>query len=177
MHDEVLAGPTLTCFADKTMPGRGRPRGGRGKKVAPGGAAAAAPGQPHWAIVTYICDKVGAQKRGYYLDSVIRGEESEAKVEVEAAQRSDGGAASGYKVVFYAQVTAGARRLMAPLRAGEKKPQYDVWLYTRNYEGFREYEVKLVRTFRDKPQPDMPELPDEEWEAICIARNWMRFSL
>jgi hypothetical protein len=121
-----------------------------------------------------MCDGVGAKKKGYYLDSIVSGRESAAEIEVKAAQQSG---VAGYQAIFHAPITAGGRLLSAPLLKGQPKPRYDVWLYTRNYEGFREYEIKLTRCQAGQPPPEMPTASDEEWLGICIAHEWMRFQL
>lgn len=156
------------------------------RRAQPTKAAAGAPRPPppaSWAIVTYVSND---EQVGYYLDSVYTGPEDGLGVEVEAARRAV--ALPGFHATFAARVSGGARALAAPQRRGEKKPKFDVWLYTRNFEGFREYETKFVRcppappgqppgAARDGTLAPAPPPPGEEWEKICLERGWMRFAL
>jgi len=136
-----------------------------------------------WAVVVYDAGlrKATSQgasriKPGYYLDSVFQGKQVDCDVAVEAAKQAAQGE-TGYVSHFAAPITAGGRKLFVPLKKGEVKPKYDVWLYSRNYEGFREYEVKLAHRHRDKPPPEAPAPPDEEWESALVAEDWMYFHL
>lgn len=154
---------------------------GRGGKAGAGAAAAAASSakapsarelaSSFWAVISY-------QDGGYHLDTIVTKGEDAADVEVAAALDPLGPkASSGFRAVFKAHVSAGARSLSLPGRGGV----YDVWLFTRNVDGFRQYEVKLAKYVRpskdvavaDIPAPEAPEAPGEEWVAACIERRWI----
>lgn len=141
----------------------------------------------HWAILTY---SASLGSNGFYLDSVVDGKQEDAQLEAEAAKQQ-GQSSGSYSAVFVAPITAGGGSLKAPIRKGRGKPKYDVWLFRRDANGFREYEVKLVKHPHAPPrQPagaasaaapprdlEQPESPGEEWQAICLERRWMRFQL
>jgi hypothetical protein len=164
---------------DRTMPSKTARR--RRKKGEAGPAVI-----DHWAILTFSA-RLGSN--GFYLDSVVDGKQEDAELEAEAARQS---AASGsYSTVFVVPITAGGGSLTAPIRKDRGKPKYDVWLFRRDANGFREYEVKLVKHPHVPPgskkaggaasapdqELDQPESPGEEWQAICLERRWMRFQL
>ena len=116
----------------------------------------------YWAIVTFVNSP---DTRGFYLDSIVKGLEAAADVEVEAVKRE--GRHDGYNVTFVAPVTAGFMALRTPKKSKKKELEINVWLLTRDANGFREYEVKLSR---DEAEPEH----EDHWKCICLEKNWTR---
>jgi hypothetical protein len=138
--------------------GESRPRGRRER------------GPKFWAIVGYQVE----EPRGYYVDSVTSGDEEKAQFEAAAAKLDFTNAGGGYRAFFFVPIVEGGRDLDS-----KKKSVYDVWLFSRNMLGKREWEMKLAKYIAGgpgkAPEAKKPDPPGDEWETICLHRKWMRF--
>ena len=151
--------------------GRHSRRGRGGARSARSGnqAAAKVTYLPHWAIVTFASQ--GSEK-GFFLDSVVTGDEEAAEIEVAAATqaRLDAEGEIQYCATFYAPVTAGLRGLVQKARRGQPAPKLNVWLLRRSVGNNREYEVKFVKTNVSEKAPEHA----EGWQCTLLEKEWVR---